>query len=343
MRTIHIRPSWLVIILILLAVIVFAFNFSSVPENYQKARQASLYTPEEIIVDLSEYPYSENNQKCFQCHGQSKYTYENTEMGGMVNRRMYTELIISPNDFYLSNHKTFRCTDCHSDEYETFPHPGYLRMEYQYTCLDCHEYDEKYAHFHFEEINTEFEESVHSTKHSEDFTCWMCHDPHSYRINARTNENIQETIIYDNTICLDCHSDYRNFQLLTDSERPNLIQSHDWLPNQETHITYVRCIECHTRKESDSTLIAHNILPKEEALRNCTECHSANSELLATLYKYEAEEIRSVDGFIRSITTSASAVIGACRNKALNIISMAIFAGIILGISFHIILRITKK
>jgi hypothetical protein len=216
-------------------------------------------------------------------------------------------------------------------------------MEYKYTCLDCHEYDEKYAHFHFEEINTEFEESVHSAKHSEDFNCWMCHDPHSYKINARTNENIQETIIYDNTICLDCHSDLRNYQLFTDRERPNLIQSHDWLPNHDLHIMYVRCIECHTKKESDSTLVAHKILPKEEALRNCTECHSTNSELLAALYKYEAAEIRSVDGFFRSITTTSSSVIGAYRNKALNIIGLALFAGVILGVSFHIILRITKK
>ena len=342
MRDIFIRPSWLVIVLLFLAVIIYAFNYSSTGyQEFDKFRQNALETPEEISVDLSQFPYADQNQQCLKCHGQSKYTYENTEMGKMVNDQMHA--IISPNDFYLSNHKTFRCTDCHSDEYESFPHAGYLRMEYQYTCLDCHEGDDKYAHFHFEEINTEFMESVHSEELSNEFTCWMCHDPHSYKINARTNENIRETIIYDNTICLDCHSDYRKFQLFTDRDRPNLIQTHEWLPNQELHIVSIRCIECHTKKQSDSTLIAHQVLPKEMAVRNCKECHSTNPTLLATLYKYEAEETRSVDGFFRGITTSENVVIGASRNYTLNIISLIIFAGVIAGLIFHIILRIIKK
>ena len=343
MREIYIRPSWMVIVLVLLTVIFFAFNYSTEPIDYEKARQTALEIPEEITVDLAGFPYAEENQKCFQCHGQSKYTYENSEQGRMVNQRMYTELIISPNDFYNSNHKTFRCTDCHSDEYETFPHAGYLRMEYQYTCLDCHEGDDTYAHFHFEEINTEFMESVHSEKHSDEFTCWMCHDPHSYRINARSNEDIRETIIYDNTICLDCHSDYRRFQLLTDRERPNLIQSHDWLPNQQLHVTSVRCIECHTEQSNDSILVTHKVLPKELAVKNCKECHSSNPELLATLYKYEASEIRTINGFFRGITTSDSIVIGASRNYILNIISLIIFGGVVAGILFHIVLRIFNK
>ena len=102
---------------------------------------------------------------------------------------------------------------------------------------------------HFEAIDTAFQESVHSTKHNEEFTCWMCHNAHTYKINARTNENIKETIIYDNTICLDCHSDYRRFQLLTDKKNPNLLQKHEWFPNQELHFKSVRCVECHAEKK----------------------------------------------------------------------------------------------
>lgn len=343
MREIYIRPSWLVIVLILLTIIIFAFDYSAEPLRYEDARQASRIAPEEQTTDLSQFPNAEGNQKCFQCHGQSKYTYENTEQSRMVNERMYTELIISPNDFYVSNHRSFKCTDCHSEEYGAFPHAGILRMEYKYTCLDCHEGDESYSKYHFEEIDAEFQESVHSEKHSDEFTCWMCHDPHTYKINARTNENIRETIVYDNTICLDCHSDFRRFQLLTDRERPNLIKSHDWLPNQELHIASVRCIECHSEKLSDSTLIAHKMLPKEMAVRKCKECHSTKPELLASLYKYEAKKVRSKDGFFRGITTSDSVVIGASRNQTLNIISLILFAGVIAGIAFHAFLRIIKK
>ena len=52
--------------------------------------------------------------------------------------------------FYESNHKAFNCTDCHSSDYETFPHSGNLRMEMMFACIDCHGGDEEYAKFHFE-------------------------------------------------------------------------------------------------------------------------------------------------------------------------------------------------
>jgi Zn finger protein HypA/HybF involved in hydrogenase expression len=333
----------MVMVMIFLALIILAFTYSSEPTYFAGFLPTAALSPEELTIDLSEFPNADENQKCLQCHGQSKYTYENTEQGKMVNKRMYTELIISPNDFYISNHKTFKCTDCHSEEYHVFPHSGQLRMEYQYACIDCHGEDENYTRYHFEEIDTAFMESVHSQKLNDEFTCWMCHNPHTYKINARTNKNIRETIVYDNMICLDCHSDYRRFQLLTDRERPNLIRSHDWLPNQELHIASVRCIECHTVKQSDSTLVEHNILPKDKAVKKCRECHSTNPELLASLYKYEAEELRGAVGFIQGITTGDSVVIGASRNRTLNILSLILFAGVVAGIGFHLVLRVVKK
>lgn len=343
MREIYIRPSWLVIMLILFTVIVFAFKYSAEPLNYEDKGQNNQIAPEEQTIDLTQFPNSEENQKCFNCHGQSKYSYENTEQGRMVNKQMYTELIISPNDFYHSNHRAFKCIDCHSEEYENFPHAGILRMEYHYSCVDCHEGDDIYDKYHFEDINNEFQESVHVEKLHDDFTCWTCHNPHSYKINARTSENIRETIIYDNTICLDCHSNYRRFQVLTGRERPNLIKSHEWLPNQGLHLASVRCIECHTEKLSDSVRIEHKVLPKDKAVRNCKECHSTNPTLLASLYQYEAQELRSHEGFFQGITTSDSMVIGASRNRLLNIISLLLFAGVIGGIVIHSILRIIKK
>lgn len=342
-RELYIRPSWLVIMLILLTVIIFAFDYSPDPLTYKDKEDNDRNVAEGQAVDLSQFPNAEENQKCFKCHGQSKYTYENTDQGRMVNAQMYSELIISPDDFYVSNHRSFKCIDCHSEEYGNFPHDGNLRMEYHYTCMDCHEGDDTYAQYHFEEINAEFQESVHSEKHSEEFTCWMCHNPHTYKITARTNENIQKTVIYDNTICLDCHSDYKRFQLLTDRERPNLIKSHQWLPNQDLHIASVRCIECHTEKLADSTLVKHKVLPKDQAVRNCRQCHSSNPELLATLYKYEALEVRSQGDFLQGFTMSDTQVIGTNRNYLLNIISLLFFAGVLAGIGIHAVLRIIKK
>jgi hypothetical protein len=255
---------------------------------------------------------------------------------------MYAELIMDRTIFYESNHREFKCIDCHSEDYNTFPHPGNLRMEAKPNCLDCHGGDEKYAKFNFENIEKEFQESMHSEKHSEDFTCWMCHNAHTYKINARTNEVVKTTIAYDNAICLECHGNITKYQLLTDKQSPNLIVKHEWLPNQVLHFQSVRCIECHTKKMNDSTLVAHKILPKSEAVKKCAECHSNNSILMASLYKYQVKEVRSAKGFFGSIFTSDSYVIGANRNFYLNMISVIIFGFVIIGIIIHSILRILK-
>jgi len=340
-RQVFIRPSWLVIVLIMIALLIFAFDYK--PEQTPISKELQNQKEVKPSVDLSQFKNAKENEGCLKCHGQSKYTYENPEQGRQVNKRMYGELIINPDLYYTSNHRQFKCTDCHSEDYATFPHPGNLRMESKATCIDCHGGDEQYAKFHFEEIDTGFMESVHSTKHSEEFTCWMCHNAHTYKINARTNEKIRETIIYDNTICLDCHSDYRRFQLLTDKVNPNILERHDWLPNQELHFTSVRCVECHTEKKNDSTLVAHKVLPKSKAVKNCKECHSSSSALMASLYKYEAQEVRSADGFFKGVFTSKSYVIGAARNYALNLVSLLFFAGVVIGVIIHGVLRTLKK
>jgi hypothetical protein len=283
------------------------------------------------------------NEKCFKCHGQSKYTFQNSESGNTVTKRMYKECIMNRDVFYASNHKQFKCTDCHSVSYDTFPHNGQLRMEAKYACNDCHAGDPLYAKFHFEKIEEEFQQSVHSAKHSADFTCWMCHNAHTYKINARSNENIKQTIAYDNSICLSCHADITKYQLVTDKTNPNLIEKHDWLPNQNLHFQNVRCIECHARV-NDSLLVSHNIQPKAKAVRRCVECHSTDSKLMASLYKHTSAQNRNKLGFFNgAILKNEAYVIGANRNYYLNIISIVIVAAGFLGIAIHASLRIINR
>ncbi len=292
---------------------------------------------------FSKHKNSAENEKCLQCHGQSKYSYFNKESKRKIIKKMYAELIMNRSVFYESNHREFKCIDCHSEEYLGFPHAGNLRMESQPNCLDCHGEDEKYAKYHFENIEKEFQSSVHSEKHSDDFTCWMCHNAHTYLITARTSENIKQTISYDNAICMNCHSDFSKYQLLTNRQTPNLIKKHDWLPNQKLHFQAVRCIECHTKKINDSTLVGHNILPKKEAVKRCEECHSTNSVLMASLYRYKIKEIRSTQGFFQGILVNDSSVIGANRNFFLNIVSVIIASIVIIGLFIHALFRVIKK
>ena len=152
---------------------------------------------------------------------------------------MCSERIVKREDFYKSNHKSFSCTDCHSEEYAKFPHSGELRMEQKYNCIDCHGGDEKFAKYHFEEIEAEYQQSTHFKLEEEGFSCWKCHNPHSYKISVRNSDNLKETIPYDNAICLNCHSNFNHFQLLTDREEINIIQKHDWLAKSGS--TFRKC------------------------------------------------------------------------------------------------------
>jgi len=250
---------------------------------------------------------------------------------------MCPERIMDRKEFYNSNHKSFGCTDCHSAEYVNWPHDGALRMELQYNCLDCHGGDEMYSRFSFEEIDADYQKSVHYKLEESGFTCWKCHDPHTYKLSIRDAENVKEAILYDNQICLTCHSDYAQFKLLSDRKEMNVLNKHDWLPNQESHFRSVRCIECHTAI-NDSVLVSHYIVPREQAVKNCNECHSRNSMLMASLYKFQSKEQRK-DGFINGIIMNQSYVIGANRNQYLNVLSLIIFGIVILIIGTHIFFR----
>jgi hypothetical protein len=286
--------------------------------------------------------FFDQNEKCFRCHGNSKYTYLNTLSNKEVSAMMFDKRIIHRDVFYNANHRSFACIDCHSAEYDTFPHPGQLRMEEMYNCIDCHGNDEKYAKYHFEEIVTEFQQSSHYNVIGDAFTCWKCHNPHSYKINIRNSKNITESVAYDNQMCLNCHSDFERFQLLSNREEINLIQKHEWLPNQALHFSQVRCIECHSRP-TDSLLVAHLIMPKEKAVKRCVECHSKNSLLMSSLYKFKSKETRSKGGFMNAIILNDAFVIGANRNFVLNRISIIVFLVTIGLLSIHIVFRIRTK
>lgn len=297
-----------------------------------------------LSQDLNYDPveHSTENSKCFQCHGRHTYSYYNEILEHDVTKRMNPYFRIDSVLYYDQNHKSFECVDCHSYDYRTFPHDCELRMEPLPVCIDCHGGDEDFARFHFEVIEMEFQQSVHATKHSDEFTCWMCHNPHTYKISARTSENIKEVIVYDNNICLSCHADIDKYQLITDMTNPNILETHEWLPNQLLHFSSVRCIECHTQI-SDSALVAHHVQIKDKAVKLCVECHSSNSRLMATLYKFQATEARSIYGFFNASVLNNTYIIGANRNLYLNVASFIILGFVVIGIFIHVILRIMIK
>ena len=286
------------------------------------------------------FEYAEDNQQCLKCHGHNYYNYYNDWLEKMIRDRMNPYFIVDSAKYYQANHNNFSCTDCHSSDYLKFPHSGELRMEPKMSCMDCHGGDDTYAKFNFEKIEEEFHNSVHSSKHSEEFTCWMCHNPHSYKVNARTNGHLAETIQYDNNICLSCHADISKYQLLTTLENPNILEKHDWLPNQVLHFQSVRCIECHTEINND-ILVAHNVQTKDKAVQRCVECHSQNSILKETLYKYQNEGLSYSEN--REDGLESPKLIGGNRYYFLNLASILIFLMALGGIGIHVVLRIIFK
>ena len=279
--------------------------------------------------------------KCLRCHTQNTYTFNNPYSGTNEKRLMNPYNVLDTSLIAKGVHRKFNCTDCHSPDYESWPHNSELKLETINTCLDCHGGDETFARFHFEEIETEFQESIHYAESGDQFSCYKCHNPHYYRPMVRDSKNMLESVAYDNNMCLGCHSNKDNFGLLSDKGLFDVLDRHEFLPNHTAHFRNVRCIECHTRV-NDSLLVAHRILGKDKAVKLCVECHSSNSILMASLYRYQAKERRNELGFINASILNQSYVIGANRNLFLNIISLVIFGMVIAGIVVHFIFRKIK-
>ncbi len=297
--------------------------------------------PERLKVDMTSEPEkAADNQQCFDCHGKKVYEYFNETSGFTERKVMNPNFVFNPEVFYQGVHRHFACTDCHSPEYESFPHKSELIFEPMYTCIDCHGGDEQFAAYHFETIEEEFEKSVHTSRHSERFNCWMCHNPHSYKAMTRSDYRISEIVGAHNQVCTNCHDNVVNFQRISDSTKKPLSEIHGFLPNYKLHFSAVRCIECHTSTQ-DTMWVSHQILEKDQAVKKCAECHSANTMLLASLYKYQNIEARKT-GTLNAVFLNEAYVIGANRNIYLNIISVALFGLTILGIIIHVIFRLKK-
>ncbi len=279
---------------------------------------------------------------CLKCHSNQSYTFHNDVTGLEVKRLMNPYYILDTVAMTAGVHKQFDCTDCHSYEYGTYPHQSNLKLEPMSTCLDCHGGDESFATYQFEKIDEEFKKSVHFQVSGESFNCSKCHSQHTYTATARNSSNVLEIVDYSNKMCLSCHNDMKKYKMISGHDNPKLVQVHEWLPNQELHFQHVRCIECHT-EVVDSLMVSHNILSKDKALKKCVECHSSDSRLKASLYKYQNLQKRSGSGDVNTVMANESYIIGSHQSPLLKLISIVIFLLTLTGIIIHSVFRILKK
>ena len=282
------------------------------------------------------------HHKCLRCHSSQTYSFHNDLMDTEEKRLMNPYYIIDTIALVNGVHNNFDCTDCHSFEYETYPHASNLKLEPMMTCLDCHGGDESFATYNFERIDEDVKKSIHYQVYGDVFTCSKCHSQHTYRPIARNSDNVLQIVEYSNNMCLSCHNDMKKYETVASHENPKLIEVHSWLPNQELHFQHVRCIECHTQVE-DSLMVSHNILSKEHAVRKCVECHSKNSLLKASLYKYQNLQVRSDQGKFNTVLTNQSYIVGTQQVPFLKVLSIIIFIATLLGIIVHTTFRFLKK
>lgn len=320
--------------IILSGIICIGLSFSQETVQEVKSKQAKL------VKDV----YTKNKKSCQHCHAQKKFKLLSSDSSETVVSTMCEEYIIDSAEFVASNHKTFQCIDCHSEDYLKYPHPRSVRFENPYRCLDCHSEDPELGHLHFEAIQSEYEKSIHYKIMGEEaFSCWKCHEPHSYSLFIRKNKSITDIVKYNNNACLQCHTEFDLTKPQKESALDSILAIHNWLPNQTLHFKKIRCIDCHAQTH-DSILVAHHILPKDSAVKECIDCHSQNNILQTSLYKHRLKEERKKHGFMNAVVMNEHYVIGANRNYYLNVISLVIFIFTIAGIIIHAVIRfITRK
>lgn len=153
------------------------------------------------------------NRECMDCHGDSSLTRKDSTGAS-------DSLFVDIKGFQVSVHNLngIQCVDCHADITaldmdQDVPHSLTLAPV---NCAGCHEAE-----------TAGYQQGVHHKASSKGITiqCYACHGYHD--VVSTENQPVRER---ENKSCLKCHEPSR---------------FHNWLPQKETHFTYVQCTVCH--------------------------------------------------------------------------------------------------
>ena len=271
-----------------------------------------------------------SNGECLACH--AKLVRRIRPRADVDPEKLKRFLVDAPL-FASSNHGGVECKTCHGPGFVTFPHKEGARQQIS-QCSECHA--QKVMR-----IEAQFDKSVHVTRQPGKFTCTTCHDPHKFEIAQRLGDP-RQIVAQDNRMCEDCHRSDRPFHALApDKDRVDIDHAHDWLPNTQLHWKAVRCVECHTPVSTVKTLaLSHEILGRSATEKNCIACHSQASTLRTRLYRHLAQSEQETDGFLNSVILRNSYVIGATRNRYLDLAGGFLIVGVVGGIAGHGMFRV---
>lgn len=220
------------------------------------------------------------NESCLSCHSSDRINKEwVTERGRSLNLHVDS---IHYND---SVHQGQNCESCHqgADDaaFETAPH----RFENDTASRGCESCHSEVFH----EVNEQIKSSHHTKtvveKFGNEFACETCHNAHTFKFPERT-EDIAANIQKANDACFGCHNDLKGYEQLTDKKLLDQEMGHWFLPEKNKHFAAVRCVDCHSAGEGTQL---HTITAAEDAISDCTLCHSEDTAITSSLYKYRDE------------------------------------------------------
>ncbi len=240
------------------------------------------------------------------------------------------------------NSKAAICVDCHGAhrlEKASVTTSRINKQNIHNVCGKCHQ-----------DITGEYMQSVHGQGVMKGFkdapTCTFCHGEHNIAAvpdvpeQAFTKSGMKFNVVINNKMvfCVSCHSDEKMMKKYNIS---TVEETHSWMPSQIKHWETVRCVDCHSSHQLPSK--NHNILPPEQTIKQCEECHSKNSKLINMLYIHEKKQSRMKYGFVNGTLLSDAYVIGTTRNVYLDNLSIIIFGLTFFGIGIHGFLRWKSK
>jgi hypothetical protein len=104
------------------------------------------------------------------------------------------------------------------------------------------------------------------------------------------------------------------------------------------HWKTIRCLDCHTGYAAPSD--ARQILPKKEAVRRCQACHSARPTQLLRLYARMRQQEVLERGPLEAAFVNDAYIVGATRNKTMDLLALLVMGGTGAGIAAHGSLRL---
>ncbi len=267
--------------------------------------------------------------ECLQCHSEEGFAaleqkdFELAQLQGLFVDKAALE---------ASSHGRVDCLACHVTGYKEYPHFKAAKSIIN-NCDECHTRL-------FMVIEEQYFESVHHKQMKQKFDCNTCHDPHTF-LKASRFATVGEAVAQDNAICVQCHGITKSLTKLSNGRQKDLEQTHDWLPNLTSHWEKVRCVDCHTKTSKKA--LSHNIMDGKGAQRDCVNCHQLDSDLLMRQYAHLVEQEREKYGFVNSIILNEAYVIGATRNRYIDLAFGLISILVLAGIGIHILIRIVAR